>query len=749
MAQPYKRVITQPDVPAVRDEFEGPFERVADAVIETIRANNAGGKLIGLEGQWGGGKSTVLRRVFEALRKDKNYRVVMFDAWAHQGDPLRRSFLERIIDEFETPSPWVSVDRDPLTELTRWETVREQLASRLSEERTITVPEPNALGLSLGVSALLVPAGVAVLAAALQEKSPVFDLLGQTGALALGLALSFAPLFVFLTIMILKAIFRIIIRSWNKASAWRHGNTTVNIWPPLRAADFSPLQNNAISTSTGKTIRTAEPTSLEFEKEFSELVKEALANNKKRRLVIAVDNLDRVDAKDALTIWSTLQTFVQERSGDGFVHFERVTFIVPYDPDGLARLWNQTSTLGESEPEGELGPAPNARIAQSFIDKSFSIKFEVPPPVMSDWRKYLAGKLADALPDHTQAERDSVVTVFDLWRSISDDAITPRKLKLLVNQVCAFCRQWPTLRDAAVGEFALSSIAYYALLRRSSDYRDVARNLLPSKKRLPHESIKHEIGERVVQDLAGLAHNVEGQHGVQLVIGEEVHNAFFAGNDTMFRDLEQQFGEGFWANLAGTTTRDLHTADAKSVCTAAYGLHRVGWFDGQPTQRARQLRDRVCSRFKACKVLDGITDESIDELLAVISLQPDTDIVDTAIQIWQATLRANQSDVEESDAKSRVSLTLRLMRELAGHGHECAVVTPFDLNVGASEWVSATVQLKCETGDGQRWKLFKPDGNTGVNEVAKVITQAVIDGTVGQSHRDCLQVTSTVFEDAT
>ena len=38
---------------------------------------------------------------------------------------------------------------------------------------------------------------------------------------------------------------------------------------------------------------------------------EALGGKHERKVVMVLDNLDRVDAKDALSIWSTLQTFFQ------------------------------------------------------------------------------------------------------------------------------------------------------------------------------------------------------------------------------------------------------------------------------------------------------------------------------------------------------------------------------------------------------------------------------------------------------
>ena len=78
------------DSPATSDAF-GAHQRIAGAVLQLVE-NEPGGKAIALIGQWGSGKSTVVNLAQNAA--PKNVGVFVFDAWAHQGDPLRRTFLE-------------------------------------------------------------------------------------------------------------------------------------------------------------------------------------------------------------------------------------------------------------------------------------------------------------------------------------------------------------------------------------------------------------------------------------------------------------------------------------------------------------------------------------------------------------------------------------------------------------------------------------------------------------------------------
>ena len=80
------------------DLFDGkPLEKVAHVLNDVILGTDEG-MTIGLDGEWGSGKSTVVK-LLKGMLGD-NADVFVFDAWAHEGDALRRSFLESIIRHY-------------------------------------------------------------------------------------------------------------------------------------------------------------------------------------------------------------------------------------------------------------------------------------------------------------------------------------------------------------------------------------------------------------------------------------------------------------------------------------------------------------------------------------------------------------------------------------------------------------------------------------------------------------------------
>jgi ATPase subunit of ABC transporter with duplicated ATPase domains len=93
------------DAPAASDAFLGHAHQSVATAIARLVETELGGRVIGLEGAWGSGKSTIVGLIkshfdIEPTKHGaQETRVSVFDAWSHQGDPLRRTFLEALLDD--------------------------------------------------------------------------------------------------------------------------------------------------------------------------------------------------------------------------------------------------------------------------------------------------------------------------------------------------------------------------------------------------------------------------------------------------------------------------------------------------------------------------------------------------------------------------------------------------------------------------------------------------------------------------
>ncbi|WP_297648039.1 P-loop NTPase fold protein [uncultured Treponema sp.] len=76
-------------------------ENIAENLYNLISDSNTSGLAIGLEGKWGSGKSTVIKILSKKLKENPDTFIFYIDTWAHEGDPLRRIFLESFLENVE------------------------------------------------------------------------------------------------------------------------------------------------------------------------------------------------------------------------------------------------------------------------------------------------------------------------------------------------------------------------------------------------------------------------------------------------------------------------------------------------------------------------------------------------------------------------------------------------------------------------------------------------------------------------
>ena len=124
-----------PNSPIGEDQFEGKAqERIAKSIARLIKKKNKRkknkikNKLIGLDGAWGSGKSNLIEILKKKLSKE--YHFFIYDAWGHQEDLQRRSFLEELTEDL--------CDKKIIDSAT-WDEKLEDLLSRKIETKTKTI----------------------------------------------------------------------------------------------------------------------------------------------------------------------------------------------------------------------------------------------------------------------------------------------------------------------------------------------------------------------------------------------------------------------------------------------------------------------------------------------------------------------------------------------------------------------------------------------------------------------------------
>ena len=518
------------DIPA-DDDFFSTHTRLAGAIVRAIDENKEI-KVIGLLGRWGSGKSTVVNKVVELLedRKDSGFRVFMYDAWLHQSDPLRRSFLESLIGALVKTEPSAIAKG-------KWSRELKRLSNPIEDSSTIETPTLTLDGWLLGASLLAVPVGVGLINfETLQEGLGKTSTPLGSGILAVASALILMPVITWLSLYLWR-------RPWHKFFSRQEGVFTSS-FRALRAANGEPMrilqifEEGQAKHTTTRTFRSTEPTSLEFGRMFQEIMREAADGG--HRLVILIDNLDRVAEEEALGMWATIRSFFLASHETEDVTYESFhpTVILPIDRHAVETLF------GASEDKGGRKEARDR--ARSFMDKTFDVTFEVTEPVHSDWRDFLDHQMRWMFNSDYQARWGfwtrrlfESELVRQQAEAESEDGrplaiVTPREINKLLNRIGALYLQWGETK------IPVEVMALYVIRRD-----DIDRGLLAFLQSEVAEIA--EIAPDWKRQLAALHYGVDVDKAAQVLLAEPIRTAISRGDEAGLKALASipGFGERF------------------------------------------------------------------------------------------------------------------------------------------------------------------------------------------------------------
>lgn len=478
-------------------------EKSADTLFKVIGASDKS-ITIGLEGAWGAGKSTVINMLNQKLRQDAQQKTLffLFDAWAHKDDPLRKIFLESLIEKINSENS----DSKNL-EKTHKEIVGKVKTIDITAHKTV-----SPLGKYLAFSAMVVPLGTVLIRTVKADN---------LGALSIHSSINWTYSFGFLLVI---------------------APILVMVYWFFRGEDQVPEQKRSIagnkknwdfftkeSTETIKQDVTeqGEKTSIEFQKYFGEIITIAFEKYNYQQVIIVVDNLDRVDSDQAKSVWSTLQTFFQSRSLSGdTAQSNKIIFIVPYDKEGFSAIWTKSD---ESKDE----------VASSFLDKCFQVRVEVPQPISSGWLNYCEQCINQALIGWDSDRKKQIKEEYSKILTSNKIIPTPRQIRSWVNQVGMNGYKW---KDT----FSAEALAVYSYERLYLTEKQLLKDLLNS------ESVFYKMsnGLELVYEMSGLLFGVNKVRGTEILLHAMIEKCFedVNGKDGELKALVEQHQTIFWMN---------------------------------------------------------------------------------------------------------------------------------------------------------------------------------------------------------
>lgn len=459
-------------------------QRIADKLYEIISANPKEGLTIGLEGEWGSGKSTVVKLLQEKLKENKLNKTFVFyiDAWEHEGDHLRRVFLETLIEKIKR---WKNLSDDVIGKLND---ISDRVTSKKVAKKIKHTSQVTGFGKCVAFAALFVPLGASLLSVFAGRVTPKW-----TGFISWefwgSVAITLAPVWVYF------------------------GQGVCNLFRDEKKK-YALFKTEANVDTTYETSREEERSSVEFERYFCQILQ--IVSAEINSMIMVIDNLDRVNSDDALRIWSTLQAFVQNKNPIVTEGMQLCKWIiVPYAQEGLSKIW--------AEDDGKERELQNVNRPVSFMDKSFQLRLHVPKMVISGWRSFAGKCLNDAAKELDYDDVAKILNVLSWTRKNLTDAPSPRQIKIYINQVGLACSLY--------GErVPLEAICFYVVKKYLNGLSDKQlegelRNNEISAASLPQYENCHELASEVAAILYGVEQGKAMQILLEPIISDCLQNS--------------------------------------------------------------------------------------------------------------------------------------------------------------------------------------------------------------------------------
>ena len=436
----------QQEMPADSDLFKGgSHQNVADRMAEVIKEQNI--NILGLEGELGSGKSTIIHFLKKSLTPE--YTFIDFDAEIYHYGNTKKALIEVIHDGLSESKGANKDNLDKLKNTALGNIVKydKRVSSRLSWWTVsfillclLSVQMVRYLILDINAN-VKIPGTISDLVIALEivaALSPGLLLLWILVIPKLNIKSWWAASFILLCLLSVKMVSYIILDI--NANAKIPGAISGLIITLEIVAALSPVllllwllvspklntkyrgnsedvttvgdlfKQNSTDSITEKWLISREIGTIELTKALAGFTSSSSVSAE-AKFILIIDNLDRINADKVKELWSDMELIA------GTTH-RQFRIIVPYSARHVAK-----SLLLE----GHTG--------REFISKRIPVTFTVPPLITAGWQDTFREMWKETVHERADFSCAETMQILERWRTVEYPRMTPRLLKKLVNDV--------------------------------------------------------------------------------------------------------------------------------------------------------------------------------------------------------------------------------------------------------------------------------------------------------------------------
>lgn len=479
--------------PTGEDLFEGKsHEKISTTIFELIKDQSLPNNIIGLEGKWGSGKSNVvsiLNKKFYKIKSD--YFFFTYDAWGHQEDLTRRTFLEELISSLKAEKKFNgNVD---------WTRELNKLLAKKSTKNTTKFPKIKFYWILIMASILLF-SFLNVIYDDFLVKTDIFPKFN----------------FPYLKLFLSKYFLPVITFGWGLKEL-RKEYKAFNSKKETKDFDYKERLKRLLYIFSGSDIESEElehtmedePTVKSFKEYFENITSDLNSDG----LVIVFDNMDRLSKSDkVLSLWSSIHTFFAEEKVDN------VWVIIPYDKQHLSKHFDENDD----------------NKVDNFIGKTFSTIFRISPPVLSDWKKFFEVKFKEAFKEIiSDNDIEFISSLYELITDVNNKR--PRDLITFINNLVSLHLQ----HNSSIDNSSID-IKFLALfLLRKKDILENPLISIASKHFLKEEKYMFRDETELEENLAAIVYNVDKEKSSEVLLTNSIDDIFFKANFETLKEVKK------------------------------------------------------------------------------------------------------------------------------------------------------------------------------------------------------------------
>lgn len=396
------------DEPAKKDIFEGKaHENLALKLSEIAQSDEV--SIIGLDGYLGSGKSTIIDMAMEKIQND-NIHIIKFDSEIYHYGATKKALIDILYDGFKkTPD----VNHENLSQCKDY-----ALGNIYNYKRNVNS--------KISLWTLIFICTSVICLQTLRFFITDISLLFTSKQLPYSQYIK-----VFLELLLVISPIAVgYLYTRKKEEVLNEGKMTLS-----KPSFGDILKRNSEDTITEKIIINKEVGTLELKSALEGFLS---CTPEKARLILIIDNLDRISPSKIKEIWSDIE-LITEIAGS------KLKILIPYSGKHVAKA------LSEDEKEG-----------LEFISKRIPVTLFVPPLISAGWRDGFVRFWENAFGELNNEECYEVCELIERWLPKNYSSVTPRFMKRIINDIKLTSLTSPTFPLHRV------LIAFYILMVRYS-----------------------------------------------------------------------------------------------------------------------------------------------------------------------------------------------------------------------------------------------------------------------------------------